>query len=68
MPYLTLDQIYTQVTNASISQRKWNETPVELRIEQVRQMVDGVIADKEKLKPIIAAETGKSYWDIDKEF
>ena len=51
-----------------MSQRKWKDTPLEQRIQQVRDMVEGVISDKEKLKPVIAAEIGKSYQDIDKEF
>jgi len=57
--------MFTKLSMAFVSYRKWREVQLDSRVEMVRKFVNSILADKEKLKPIIAAELGKSYQNID---
>jgi len=56
------------LSTAFVSYRKWNEVKLNDRIDLVSKFVQSIINDKNMLKPIIAAEIGKSFADIEEEF
>lgn len=66
--YLRDEEIFSKVTSTAQAYKCWREYKLERRIELVTALVNSVIKDRDQLKPIIAAEIGKSFRDIDREF
>ncbi len=62
------DEIFTRITTATSAYNKWKKVPLDNRINLVKQFIKSLVQDKQKLKPIIAAEIGKSYQNINEQF
>ena len=62
------DEIFTRITTATSPYNKWKKVPLDNRINLVKQFIKSLVQDKQKLKPIIAAEIGKSYQNINEQF